>query len=205
MAAPKIKLVYYDAKGRIEVCRLILAAGGIKWEDVIISQEDWKTEKAKTPFGQLPVIEIDGKRYAQSVAMATYSAKIAGFFPEDNLKALEIDQVVQLAVDCLNTAVQAFHEKDEAKKAETLKHFNDVDAPRYFGMYEKLLKDSGTGYFVGNSLSLADFFVYDQVHTPSKWKTYKTDNFPLLQALKQKVEGQAKVKAYLATRKETEF
>jgi glutathione S-transferase len=205
MAPPSIKIVYYDAKGRAEITRLVLAAGGIKWEEEVIDDAKWKTEKEKTPFGQLPVMEVNGKRFAQSLAMANFAAREAGLYGKNNLEALQIDQVIQLGNDLLNVAVQAFHEKDEAKKAEQLKHFTEVDAPKYFALYEKLLKDNGTGYFVGNSLSLADIFIYDQIFTPSIYKSYKADGFPLLLALKQKVESQDKIKAYLANRKETQF
>jgi glutathione S-transferase len=202
MAAPNIKIVYYDARGRAEVIRLTLAAGGIKWEEVLMTDEMWKTEKAKTPFGQLPLMEVDGKIFAQSIALANFAAREAGLYGKNNLDALKIDQVVQLVNDCLNIVVQVFTVSDEAKKEEQLKHFTEVDAPKYFAMYEKLLKDNGTGYFVGDSLTLADIFVYDQIFSPSFWKHFNADGFPLLIALKQTIEGHEKVKAYLATRKQ---
>ncbi|BFZ09090.1 hypothetical protein BsWGS_12129 [Bradybaena similaris] len=205
MAACDFKLFYYDAKGRAELIRLVCAAGGKKIENVILTEEDWKTEKEKTPFGQLPYAEINGKKYAQSIALATYCARECGLYGKNNLERLLIDQVICLGGDLLSLAVSAFQEKDEEKKKEKMKNFGEVDAPRFFALYENLLKESGTGYFVGDSLTLADLYVYDQVFTPSQWKTFKTDGFNLLEALRKKVEGHDKIKAYLATRKSTPF
>ncbi|CAG5127941.1 unnamed protein product [Candidula unifasciata] len=205
MASNSLKLFYYDAKGRAELIRLVLAAGGREYENVILTQDDWQTEKYKTPFGQLPVMEIGGKKYAQSIALANYCAAECGLYGKTNLDRLNIDQVVCLGSDLVSLATQAFHEKDETRKAEKMKNFAEVEAPRFFNMYEKLLKESSTGYFCGDSLTLADLFIYDQVFTESKWKTFKTEGFPLLNALRKLVESNEKIKAYLATRKPTEF
>lgn len=43
-------------------------------------------------------------------------SNIAGFYGKSNLEGLQIDQVVQLAADFMNTFVPWFRESDEAKK-----------------------------------------------------------------------------------------
>ena len=43
--APKIKLVYFNAEGRAELTRLILAQAGVEYEDVRIKREDWPAMK----------------------------------------------------------------------------------------------------------------------------------------------------------------
>ncbi|KAH9508185.1 Glutathione S-transferase 7 [Bulinus truncatus] len=196
MAPKNIKIIYFDARGRAEVCRIILAAAGQSWDDVRHTKETWPTEKPNTPFGQLPVLEIDGKRYAQSIAMANYCAR--------EFDGLQIDQVVQLGNDFLSAAVKAFYESDENKKAELLKNLKEVEAPKYLTFFERLLKESGTGYFVGNSLTLADIYVYDLIYSFSKRGQLTTDGYPHLQELTKIVESNDKIKKYLASRKDTE-
>ena len=51
------------------------------------------------PFGQMPVLEIDGKQYAQSIALSRYVAKQVGLYGKDDLESLQIDQAADLSTD----------------------------------------------------------------------------------------------------------
>lgn len=205
MAPKSYKLYYFDARGRAEVSRLIFAAAGQKYEDIRLTGEQWGAEKPKTPNGQLPVLEIDGKKYSQSIAIANYLAKEFGFYGKTTEDGLKIDQVVQTAADFLAAASKSYFEKDEAKKAELLKNVKEVEAPKYLAFFEKLLKESGTGHFVGSTLTLADINFYDLAYAFTQRGVWKLDGYPLLQALYKKVESNDKIKAYLAKRKQTDM
>merc|ERR1712098_593613 len=57
-----IKLTYFDLRARGEPCRLLLAYGGLKYEDERIPPpwdpaSTWGTIKPSTPFGQLPLLQ----------------------------------------------------------------------------------------------------------------------------------------------------
>ena len=56
---PTIRLIYFNARGRAEVSRMILAQAGVEYEDVRYNQEEWQAEKAtgKYVLGQLPCLE----------------------------------------------------------------------------------------------------------------------------------------------------
>lgn len=43
------------------------------------------------PMGQMPVLEIDGKKYGQSMAILRYLAKKCNLYGKDDIEALEID------------------------------------------------------------------------------------------------------------------
>ncbi|KAK6993690.1 S-crystallin SL11 [Biomphalaria glabrata] len=203
-APTNLKLVYFNGRGRAEVSRLILVAAGEQFEDVRL-ETFLPEDKAKTPFGQLPVLEIDGKMYAQSVAIATYLAREFGFYGETNLDALRIDEIVQLTQEIMNAAYTAyFYEPDENKQAELIRELQEKQFPRYLGYYEKLLKDSGTSYFVGNSLTLADLIVYDAVFSFLQ-RAYSIDGFPRVEALCQLVESLPNIQTYVAQREKTPF
>merc|ERR1711909_230713 len=61
---PNVKLTYFNLRARGEPCRLLLAYGGIKYEDERIAPpwdptSTWASLKPTTPFGQLPVLSWD--------------------------------------------------------------------------------------------------------------------------------------------------
>merc|ERR1711874_485743 len=77
MGDKKIKLTYFDLRARGEPCRLLLAYGGVKYEDERIPPpwdptSTWATLKPTTPFGQLPVLNWDGVEICQSMAAARF-------------------------------------------------------------------------------------------------------------------------------------
>lgn len=55
------------------------------------------------PMGQVPVLEIDGKKYNQSKAISRYIAKKCNMYGSDDIEALEIDATV----DSLNDMTQS--------------------------------------------------------------------------------------------------
>ncbi|BFZ09089.1 hypothetical protein BsWGS_12128 [Bradybaena similaris] len=205
MAPKSIKLTYFDGRGRAEVSRYILAAARQKYEDIRLSREEWVEKKPQTPFGQLPILEIDGKVYTESIAIATYLAREFGFYGKTSLDGLKIDQVVQLGMDLLRAGFTVFMESDETKKAELMKNLKDVEVPKFYGFFENLLKESDTGYFVGNDLTLADIFVFDCEHNISSRNVTTAEGFPRLQNLIKKVGSNEGIKAHIAARKDTPF
>ena len=80
----KLKLSYFDFHGgRGEPARLALSMGGIPFEDDRVPFADWERRKEKTPFGGLPVLEVDEHTVAQSNAINRYVGKLANLYPSD--------------------------------------------------------------------------------------------------------------------------
>lgn len=73
----EIKLYYFNTTGRAEMIRLCFVIGGIKFEDIRLTYDEYnkKYESGFFKFGQVPIIEIDGKQFAQSHAIAIWAAK----------------------------------------------------------------------------------------------------------------------------------
>ncbi|KAK0050283.1 glutathione S-transferase 6, partial [Biomphalaria pfeifferi] len=111
-----MKLIYFDFRARAEVSRLLLAAGGREHEDVRISESQWSEEKKKMPFGQVPVLQIGHRVFAQSVAIETYLARKLGLYGQTNIDGLMIDQVVQLNQEFRAKAITAIKEQDINRK-----------------------------------------------------------------------------------------
>ncbi|GFO29430.1 glutathione s-transferase [Plakobranchus ocellatus] len=162
MANSAIKVIYFNLPGRAEAIRLLLTLAGKKFEDVRINLQQWQEMKPTTPCGTIPIIEIDGKRFGQSRAIASYLARELGFYGETNLDGLKIDQIAHIAEDfVLEYGNKYFFVQDPGKKAEGEKVLREQSAPKYLGFFEKFLEEEGTGFTVGSSLSLGDVVVFD--------------------------------------------
>ncbi|BFZ22263.1 hypothetical protein BsWGS_25302 [Bradybaena similaris] len=203
---PKYKLTYFDSRGRGEPCRLLFVLAGQEFEDVRIPFQEWSKFKTSTPFGQLPLLEIDGQIFSQSNALSCYLAREFGYYGKTNLESLEIDQVVFLINDFVQEVYKFFFQTDEQKKAELKQHFVDVEMPKYLGFFEKLLEANATGYFVGNSLTLADLVVYDLVSDVQQLSPDGAlDKFPRVKEHLNLVESNERIRAYIVNRKSTTF
>src|SRR5271169_5832620 len=96
----KLKLSYFDLHGgRGEAARLALSIGGIGFEDDRVSPSDWARRKADTPFGALPVLEVDGQVVAQSNAINRYVGKLANLYPSDPWQAALCDEAMEAVED----------------------------------------------------------------------------------------------------------
>ena len=74
---PKLKLTYFDINGgRGEPARLALSIGGIRPRTIAST-----LRLAGTPFGALPVLEVDGRTLAQSNAINRYVGKLISTRP----------------------------------------------------------------------------------------------------------------------------
>eukprot|EP00118_Oscarella_pearsei_P017207 m.169641 g.169641 ORF g.169641 m.169641 type:complete len:132 (+) comp39007_c0_seq4:23-418(+) len=119
---PAYKLTYFDSRGRAEIIRLIFAQGGIDFEDIRFDygSENWTKLKpsaecvcycdkqscyiyilAGTPFGQLPILEIDGKVLAQTIAIAVYAAEVTGLHGETPLEKAQVHMVFEGPLDSI--------------------------------------------------------------------------------------------------------
>ncbi|XP_055298070.1 glutathione S-transferase-like isoform X2 [Sitodiplosis mosellana] len=157
MSQPTYKLYYFDIRGLGEQIRILLAYGGIEYEDIRITQEEWPAIKPTMPFGQIPVLEVDGTRVYQSTSITRYLAKHVGLAGADDWESLLID----IAVDNLNEfdskLVAAHYEKDDAIKAIKLAAVKDEILPFYLDKFESFAKENN-GHLALGKLTWADIF-----------------------------------------------
>ena len=75
---PTYKVYYTDARGKAELIRWIFVQADVQFEDVRFTNEEWAAFKPKTPYGMLPMLEVDGKLYGGSGPIARYVAEEYG-------------------------------------------------------------------------------------------------------------------------------
>ncbi|CAJ0605917.1 unnamed protein product [Cylicocyclus nassatus] len=202
------KLTYFDSRGSAEIIRQIFALAGQDYEDVRLTQEEWPKHKAEMPFGQMPVLDIDGKQLAQSAAIARFLARKFGFAGKTPYEEAVVDSIVDQFKDFTAEirpslrVVMGFEQGDKDKLAK------DVLFPardKFFGFMTKFLKQNKSGYLVGDSLTFADLYLAEHSAEFAKKMPSIYDGFPEIKAHAVKVHSNPALKKWLATRPETPF
>jgi len=202
------KLNYFDVRGLGEVIRLVFAQAGVKYEDnrIALGNQDWKS---LAPYGQLPVLEVDHKiRIAQSCAIARYIARqhgLAGKTPEE-----------EALVDSLGDAHKDFfHETrdfyvvafgfgpGDKDKLYTEKVVAAKD--KLFPALEKFLKESGSGFLVGKSVTWVDFLIAERLETTHEYAPHLFDGHPEIPAWINHVMDLPNIKKWIQERPKNKF
>merc|ERR1712088_638978 len=160
---PKLVIHYFDFPfWRAEVSRLALHLGKVEFEDKKIKSLDEFKESGVAPFGQAPILEVDGKGVAQTGAIARYCGKVSGFYPkDDDFAAAKVDEIIDTATDMTNLIGATMGIADEKEKLESRAKLASEKLPKYFAALERYLSENGsTGFYVGNTMTVADLAMW---------------------------------------------
>ena len=194
---------------RAEVLRVSLFIKDIPFEDVRISREEFihmiKTgylpNGKRSPFHQLPVMEVDGEIIGQTGAIARYCGKISNLYADDMLKAAKIDQIIDAATDITNVVSPTIREKDEVKKIEDRKILVNKLLPRWFRYLENLLLEDDSIWFV-EKMTIADIAMWRLLGWLTSGiidgiPTSIIDDFPKLKNIHHQVHTHPKVQEWM--------
>ena len=116
---PQLKLTYFDIHGgRAEPARLALAIGSIAFEDHRFTYPEFAEIRKTTPFGQVPVLQVDGVQVTQCDAITRYAGKLAGLYPADPFQALLCDEVMYVVEEAGVKMGPSYRMTGEAQKAD---------------------------------------------------------------------------------------
>ena len=121
---PKYILHYFYTNSRRMIARAILSHVKADWtNDMIKNLADWPAIKKSDlcEFQQLPILEVDGKKYSQSHAIDLYLAETFNLMGKDIEENYQIESLLFAADDFTVEIWYAFLIEDEAKRAEVLK------------------------------------------------------------------------------------
>lgn len=154
------KLVYFDIDGaRGEAARLAMAIGGVPFEDDRVKFADWESRKPGTPFGALPVLEIDGQAVAQSNGINRYVGKLAGLYPSDAWQAALCDEAMD-AVEEISTRVWSTMPLPAAEKKAQRESLAAGPLSYSLDRLQRRLVAQGGHYFADGRLTVADLKVF---------------------------------------------
>jgi len=209
--APAYKLTYFNARARGEVPRWVLSYAGQSFEDVRVDGPDWPALKPKTPMGQLPFLEVDGKTLPQSTSIARYLARKHGLAGQGEWEAATIDALVDYVADASKGYYEwlktTFVPDNQARSDEVKYEYLNVGIKPYLEGLERMLKQQqdGKAFFFGVNPTWADFAVViflDDLFTLDKDILEK---YPTLAAHSDKVHGLKGIEEWIAKRPSTPF
>ncbi|XP_030758541.1 glutathione S-transferase-like, partial [Sitophilus oryzae] len=148
-----------------------------------------------TPYGQLPVLEVDGKPVAQSLAIARFLAKKFNLVGQNEWEALKCDELVDTLGDLGQKGMRYFREADPEKKETLKKQLFEEDVPYYLSKFEAVVSKNG-GYTVGSQLTWSDFQFAGTLEEFEKRHPGLLKPYPALSGLVEKICNLPSIKAY---------
>jgi len=211
---PRLTLTYFGGRGRAEVSRLLLNQAGLVFDDVRLTHEQWGAKKATgiAPYGQLPILTVDSKTFAQSNAIERYIAKIGGLAGSNSLEWAEIDSVTQGINDIspkFSEAVSPFANKTEEEKVPKIAAYFAKDGlfNKWMPSFNKTLaaNKGGAGWFVGSKVSYADVALYYFLWNVKRVKPDALAAWPLLEGWHTRVGSLPRIASWVKARPSTAF
>lgn len=173
--------------------RIALALKGIAYESVWIDLHKGEhlapDFRMVSPARQVPCLEIDGHNLFQTVAIIEYlddTRPTPALLPVNPLERARLRAFVEL----VNSGIQPLH---NFAVRERLKEQFGVTEPdtrmwcrywieRRFDALKQIVEASGRKYAFGDTVTMADVFLYPQVHTSQRFDVDMSE-FPALTAV----------------------
>ena len=157
---PHYKLRYFDMHGgRGEPARLAMSIGNIPFEDDRIPISDWPAAKDSTPFGKVPVLEVDGQPFTQGNSISRYIGRLTDLYPDDPLEALRCDEVMDAVDEVVGMVVPTMFLQDEDEKRKAREKLAAGPIPLYLRQIAERLERGGGEHFAACKLTVADLKV----------------------------------------------
>ncbi|CAO2634234.1 Glutathione S-transferase A1 [Lemmus lemmus] len=197
--AGKPVLHYWDARGRMECIRWLLAAAGVEVEvrlghltDLFLSS----FTDGSLMFQQVPMVEIDGMILVQTRAILNYIATKYDLYGKDAKERALIDMYTEGILDLTEMMTQLIICPPDEKEAK-ISLIKDKTKNRYLSAFEKVLKSHGQDYLVGNRLTRVDIHLLELLLYVEELDSSLLASFPLLKALKSRISSLPNVKKFL--------
>ena len=103
-------------------------------------------ESGLSPFGQAPILEVDGKVISQTGGIARYCGKLGGFYPKDNdFEAAKIDEIIDTATDITGMIASTLQATmGEKEKLDARAKMATEKLPMYFSALEGIMRANGS-------------------------------------------------------------
>ncbi|XP_054239845.1 glutathione S-transferase 3-like [Indicator indicator] len=195
----KPRLTYLNGRGRMEPVRWLLAAAGVEFEEIFLETREQYEKLIKDGvlmFQQVPLVEIDGMKMVQTRAILSYIAGKYNLYGKDLKERALIDMYVEGIADLMQMILVFPFSPPEAKD-KNLDSIKERAINRYFPVFEKVLKQHGQDFLVGNKFSWADVQLLEAILAVEEKVPAVLSGFPQLQAFKIKMSNMPTIKKFL--------
>ncbi len=199
------RFIYWDVVARAQTPMLMLEAAGLDYEWDSKTANEWPSKKNDMPFGQLPVLVINGKVIAQSGTISRYCAKYANLWPQTT-KWLQVDMIMEHSNDIYNVMGKAKYSGDSDMQRIAWQKVENETLPEKLKWLEKMLVTEGNKYFGGETVNAADVSVFSVINMAIRAGLENClDNFPKLKEHYQGVSQTGNIPNYLKKEKKMYF
>jgi len=209
-------LKYFDIRGRGEAIRIALHDAGVKFTDESFTSEEWGKERddglkalwsleGKLPFGQVPLLEVDGLPLVQSHAILRYLGRKYGWYKGTPAELYKIDFISEGTEDVRKrlSAIRYSEASDAEKQKLYAAYFkNEAEAHRWLGFLNEIVEASPTDFVSGSAdATHADYLLLDLLDyhdaLGGDLSTSLLQTMPGLLEWREKMRERPKLKAYL--------
>jgi glutathione S-transferase len=212
-------LIYFHARGRAEVIRLVLAEAGVDYQEHPVGKgtppangrpTDFAALKAsgELPFDAVPVWEEPGGfRLAQSLAILNHLGRTHGLGGRTPVEAAKIDEWLG-GIEDVRAEVRKLAAAPPERRAAVRSELSTATLPRWLGYLDRLLRANrgGLGFTVGEGITVADLALYYLLELlRDNGFGEAIDRYPALVAFTQRIASRPRIAAYLASPKRPAF
>ncbi|KAI1731395.1 glutathione S-transferase 1 [Ditylenchus destructor] len=200
------KLTYFDIRALGEPIRLLFRYVGQQFEDNRISWENWPEHKTKTPYGKLPILDVDHGRFilTQSSAIARFIAEKYGLTGKGEEEQARVSELLDLQKDFFAEVIKYIVVKNGFAEGDEEKLHRELFIPgleRTLPVWENILKKSKSGFLVDSGLTFADFFVADFLQTIKQFEPEMVTKHSELENYIERVYSVPTLQEYIKHRK----
>uniref|UniRef100_A0AC35TGB8 Glutathione S-transferase n=1 Tax=Rhabditophanes sp. KR3021 TaxID=114890 RepID=A0AC35TGB8_9BILA len=180
-------LIYWNnCHGRGEVTRLLFTYARQAFEEATFTNEEWPALKAQQPYGQLPVLEVDGVKIAQSRAIERFLARRFNLVGKNDIERAINDQIICGIDDTRQHFAKMFNEDDTLKSEAEVKAIIDEHVVSFLERHDKFLAINRHNHFVAEVsrllFTLGGAKFEDFRYSFAEWPQHKAST-PLFQQL----------------------
>ena len=197
------ELLYFPARGRAEQIRTLLAYKGVDFTE---SCPNWAEVKPTTPFGRLPIMNIQDEGGAlelpESGAIMRYLGQAHGMYGSSAHEGHMCEALADYLADERGRLIGvAYAGTIGTTEAEIAKFWEQL--PATLDNLERALgrcTSADSGWFIGAELTFADISAFDFLDHLRQVKPEALDSHPKLQAFVAKVRAEPALATFLAER-----